>query len=79
MKLINFQHLKQVEESYWQHFKFATWAGFYLVYLGVVSLVHGVFPFFAARYPDQLFQKFLEKSKSRLNRVSTCLKEKGIE
>ncbi len=79
MKILNFQHLKQVEESYWQHFKFASWAGFYLIYLGLVSLLHAIFPFLVARYPDKLFRDFLVKSQKRLTRVSECLKEKGIE
>lgn len=79
MKLLNFKHLSQVEETYWQHLRFAGWAGFYLVYLGIVSIVHGIVPWLCARYPDQLFRDFLIKSQSRMNQVNDTLQKKNLE
>jgi hypothetical protein len=77
--LFNFSHLSQVEESYLEHFKFALWAGGFLCLLGLVSLVHAVFPFLMSRYPDKLFHQFIEKSSARRARVDTVLKNKNLE
>jgi hypothetical protein len=79
MKFINFKHLPQVEETYFQHFKFSCWAGFFLCYLGIISLLHGIFPFFLSRYPDRLFHRFVNESKTRRDRVDSILEKKAIE
>lgn len=79
MKLINFYHLTEVEESYLEHLEFSLWAGFFLCYLGMISLLHAVFPFFLSRYPDKLFRHFVDKSFSRRNRVDKILQEKNLE
>jgi hypothetical protein len=78
-KLFNPQHLAQVEESYFAHFKFSVLAGIQLVALGLLSLVHGVFPFLFSRYPDQLFEYFLRWSQQRRDRVDRVLAEKNLE
>jgi hypothetical protein len=79
MKIINFKHLSQVEETYSQHWKFSVWAGIFLCYLGLLSLIHGFFPFLFSRYPDYIFRNFLEKSKNRRTKVDSLLKQKGLE
>jgi hypothetical protein len=79
LKLFNFKHLSQVEESYLQHFKFSVWAGISLCFLGMISLIHAIFPFMLSRYPDKLFHRFIEKSFARRNRVDTVLKKKNLE
>jgi hypothetical protein len=79
LKLFNFKHLIQVEESYLQHFKFSIWAGVFLCYLGIISLIHAVFPFLFSRYPDRLFRHFVDWSANRRNRVDTILKSKKLE
>lgn len=40
------KHLKEAEKSYWEHFKFAFIAGFILIYAGITSIVHAIFPCF---------------------------------
>lgn len=77
--IVNFRHLSQVEETYLQHLRFALWAGTVLIVLGVVSIVHAVFPFLLDRVPDRIFKYFLRKSNQRVTRVDSLLKEKGIE
>jgi hypothetical protein len=79
MKIFNFKHLTQVEESYAQHLKFGLWAGAVLLILGMISIVHALFPFFLSRWPDRLYRIFVEKASSRLSRVNKILKEKNIE
>lgn len=39
------EHLKYVRESYWVHGRFAVKWGFYLIWLGIASILHGFFPF----------------------------------
>jgi hypothetical protein len=78
-KLFNPQHLSQVEESYFAHFKFSVLAGLQLLLLGILSMVHGVFPFLFSRYPDQLFEYFLRWSQQRRVRVDHILAEKNLE
>lgn len=77
--MINFSHLTDVEETYFQHLRFAAWAGCVLVIIGIVSIIHAVFPFMFSRTPDKLFNYFLEASQDRRTRVSTVLKDKGVE
>jgi len=79
MKLFNIYHLKQVEETYWQHLKFGIWASVVLFAISVISFVHSFFPFFAARVPDKLYQYFVNRSKERLNRVNEILKNKNLQ
>ena len=79
MQLFNTKHLLQVEESYVEHFKFSFWAGYTLVFLGIVSVVHAFFPFFLSRYPDKLFRDFVEQSCERRERVTAILKSKNIK
>lgn len=79
MKFFNFKHLSQVEESYVQHLKFGICAGLYLIFLGIVSLVHAVVPFFLSRVPDRLFKFFLTWSAPRLQRVENVLRNKNLE
>jgi len=77
--MINFKHLSQVEETYFEHFKFALWAGLTLILLGIVSIIHAAFPFLLSRVPDKIFRYFLKNSQHRIDKVNKILKEKNIE
>lgn len=79
MKLFNFKHLNQVEESYFQHLKFGLWAGIMLLIIGIISIGHAIFPFFLSRWPDRLYRIFVKEASPRLSRVNKILKEKNIE
>jgi hypothetical protein len=78
-KIFNPDHLSQVEETYLQHFKFAIWAGVVLLLLGLISILHAVFPFLFSRYPDRIYKYFQETSKSRMMKVNSILKQKNLE
>jgi hypothetical protein len=79
MKIFNFSHLLQVEETYVQHLKFGVWAGIVLIALGIISLLHAIFPFFLSRWPDRIYKYFVNESSQRIDRVNRILKEKNIE
>jgi hypothetical protein len=57
------QHLKDSNESYWSHTVWAVGAGFQLIWAGIVSLIHAVypgwFPFHAAKTVIDLYYKRL--------------------
>ncbi len=76
---INFRHLEQVEETYWQHFRFAFWAGCVLFVLSITSLIHAIFPFMFSRVPDKIYRYFQKESERRVLRVNSILKRKGLE
>ncbi|MCB0377466.1 MAG: hypothetical protein KDD33_03150 [Bdellovibrionales bacterium] len=37
-------HLKDVHQSYWKHGSFAVRWGFYIIFLGIASIIHGFVP-----------------------------------
>ncbi|MCO5143766.1 MAG: DUF6356 family protein [Oligoflexia bacterium] len=37
-------HLKQSKKSYWQHFRHAFYWGCFLIYTGIISIIHGFIP-----------------------------------
>lgn len=39
------KHLRENNETYWSHFKFAVCLGIKLLCRGILLIVHGVFPF----------------------------------
>ena len=76
---INFSHLEQVEESYFTHFRFAFWAGCVLFVLSITSIIHAIFPFMFARVPDKIYNYFKRESETRVLRVNSVLRRKGLE
>jgi hypothetical protein len=78
-KIWNPKHLSQVEETYWAHLKFGIWAGIVLMWLGIVSVIHALFPFLFSRYPDAVYKYFINASQKRISRVNTVLKNKNLE
>jgi len=77
--MINFNHLKNVEESYFAHLYFAIWAGILLTSIGLVSIIHGIFPFLFSRTPDKMFKYFLTHSEKRRTKVDKVLRNKNLE
>lgn len=77
--MLNFSHLSQVNETYLEHLKFGLWAGIVLFILGIISIIHAVFPFLFDRIPDKIFRYFLKQSNERITRVNKILKDKGLE
>jgi hypothetical protein len=79
VNLFNGKHLDQVEETYLEHFKFGMWAGLTLAVLSILSVTHAIFPFLFTRWPDKIYQYFVQNATARLNRVSQLLKNKNLE
>ena len=77
--IINIHHLRQVEETYFQHFRFAAWAAVVLLILSIVSFIHAVLPFVFGRLPDRIFNYFLEHSQNRRETVASVLRKKDLE
>ena len=68
------KHLKDVEESYAEHGWFAIKWGFFIMWTGLASIIHGIFPFlFQFTAPKNLLrlQKLMEdrKEQERIKRV----------
>jgi hypothetical protein len=38
------QHLRQTNQQYWPHFKWAVYAGVLLLYAGLASIIHAIIP-----------------------------------
>jgi len=38
------KHLDEVNETYWEHFKFASRTAFVLMLTGIILFVHAIFP-----------------------------------
>jgi hypothetical protein len=57
------RHLKDSNESYWSHSVWALTAGFHLIWAGIASLIHAVYPgwfqFSAAKIVIDLYYKRL--------------------
>jgi hypothetical protein len=79
MKLFNKNHLREVEESYWEHFKFGIWAAGVFLLLFLIGTIHAVFPFLFSRHPDRIFGYFCTKAEARLKKVKEILVKKNIE
>lgn len=71
-------HLSDVKESYWRHGWFAVKWGFFLVWTGVVSILHGIFPFlFPFLAPKNVLKmKALMDERNEEERIQTALKRK---
>ena len=59
------KHLKQNNETYWSHFRFAAGLGIKLLSRGLVFIVHGIFPFLPIpkKYNIDSTQSLINKSK----------------
>jgi hypothetical protein len=65
LPLIDMKHLEKVNESWWTHFKWAYGSILVFVVLIVLALVHGLFPFLLASWPDRLLNWYLIKFQER--------------
>lgn len=69
------KHLKQTGEGYWSHFKFGVVHGFYLFKMGIMSIVHAIFPdiypFELPRMVIYLHEKIKNKHGTKLVRSLT--------
>jgi hypothetical protein len=64
-----FKHLKDSEESYLSHCRWAVGAGFVMIWAGILSIIHGLipawFPFKSAKTIIDLYYKRLHNHKNK--------------
>ena len=78
MKLLNFKHLQEVNENYFDHAKFGLWVAGIQFLLSVMGTIHAIIPFMFARWPEKLTNYLIKKSKERTQKVRRSLKSKGV-
>ena len=63
-----FKHLRDSQETYWSHCRWATKAGFQMIWAGILSIIHGLipplFPFKSAKTVIDLYYKRLHNHKN---------------
>lgn len=74
MKIIDFDHLRNVNESYLQHLKWCLYSTYIFFIMIFLALVHGFFPFLLSNVPDRVMISYLRKFKER--RISTGQEER---
>ncbi len=59
------KHLKENNETYWSHFKFAVGLGLKLLQRGIFFIIHGIFPFLLIpkKYNINSTQNLVNKAK----------------
>lgn len=74
-QLINFNHLKEVNETYFEHLVFNLWITGSVTVLAVVSLIHAIFPFLMSRWPMAISKYIFKKSLSRTMAVGRTIRD----
>lgn len=74
------KHLTETKESYWAHFKFGIIHGFYLIKMGLMSIVHSffpdIYPFELPRMVIGLHEKIKKKHGTKLlNKLTQEVRE----
>jgi len=68
----SFQHLKEANESYVTHGSFALKWGFFLIFTGIISILHGIvpalFPFQAPKNVLRVARLIQERNRPNENR-----------
>ena len=56
------KHLTEAGKSYSEHFKFAFFAGFILIYAGITSIIHAIIPSFFPFTSQKIVKNLLNQS-----------------
>ena len=59
------KHLDEAGKSYWPHCIFAIKNGFFLVWIGIISVLHGICPAFRPFYPRHAVLRMSEEAQKR--------------
>ena len=65
LPIVDLKHLEKVNESWWTHFKWAYGSVLVFIVLVALALVHGIFPFLLANWPDRLLNWYIVKFQDR--------------
>lgn len=63
--MINLNHLKDVDENYWQHLRWCVYSVAIFILMIPLALIHGVFPFLLSNVPDRVMISYLRAFKNR--------------
>lgn len=66
---VDFNHLKTVDETYFQHFIWIMWANFMYIILLIGGTIHAIFPFLLAEWGDKTLSKLVDSFKARRKRT----------
>jgi hypothetical protein len=61
------QHLSDTKQTYWVHGNFAITKGFFIVWVGVASILHGIIPSLLPFYTPKQIMKLAELIRERGN------------
>lgn len=67
--VFDWNHLKNVNETYWQHLSWVLYSTVMLTTITVVGFIHGIFPFLLPEAPDALVVKWNQKFRERRERT----------
>lgn len=70
----DWNHTKNVNETYWEHLGWCIKAFFHLGSVAIVGLLHGIFPFLFADTPDKMILPWVEKFRARRKRTGQAEK-----
>lgn len=73
----DWNHTKNVGETYFEHFKWCLKAFLHLQAVAWVGILHGIFPFLFADTPDKMVLPWVEKFRAR--RIKTGQAERRPE
>jgi len=59
------KHLDEAGKSYWPHCMFAVKNGFFLVWIGIISVLHGFCPAFRPFYTRHTVLRMSEEAQKR--------------
>jgi hypothetical protein len=78
LSVLNFKHLQEVGEGYYEHLKFGLWVAGIQFLLALMGTIHAVLPFLFARWPDKLTNYLVTNSRKRTSRVRRSLKGNNV-
>ncbi len=62
------RHLKEAEESYFEHLKFTVKMGLGMAITGFIIIIHGIFPFIMTKTASNRIEKISVIMKSRVKK-----------
>jgi len=73
LPVFDLKHLEKVSESWWTHFKWAYGSILVFIIMIFLALIHGLFPFLLANWPDRLLNWYIAKFQDRRVRTGQSL------
>lgn len=65
LKVIFIDHPSSIGETFWKHFQYASFLSFKLFFLGIILLIHGIFPILFKDFASTRLKKIVERINER--------------